>query len=57
MFANANTFRGEIRRLTRADPPPTWIVIAAEPVTDVDTTASDVLEDLDDALNAQRISL
>jgi MFS superfamily sulfate permease-like transporter len=56
-FANAKTFRDEVRRLARADPPPTWIVIAAEPVTDVDTTASDVLEELDEALNAQGISL
>jgi len=56
-FANAKTFRDEVRRLARADPPPTWIVIAAEPVTDVDTTASDVLEDLDEALNAEGISL
>ena len=32
-------------------------MIAAEPVTDVDTTASDVLEDLDEALNARGISL
>ena len=56
-FANATTFRDEVRRLARADPPPLWIVIAAEPVTDVDTTASDVLEDLDEALNAQGISL
>ena len=56
-FANAKTFRDEVRRLARADPPPIWIVIAAEPVTDVDTTASDVLEDLDEALNAQGISL
>ena len=51
-FANAKTFRDEVRRLARADPQPTWILIAAEPVTDVDTTASDVLEDLDEALNA-----
>jgi MFS superfamily sulfate permease-like transporter len=56
-FANATTFRDEIRRLARADPPPTWILIAAEPVTDVDTTAADVLEDLDEALNARGISL
>ena len=56
-FANAKTFRDEVRRLARADPAPIWIVIAAEPVTDVDTTASDVLTDLDEALNAQRISL
>jgi high affinity sulfate transporter 1 len=56
-FANAKTFRNEIRRLAKTDPPPAWIVIAAEPVTDVDTTASDVLEDLDEALNADGISL
>ena len=56
-FANATTFRDEVRRLARADPPPIWIVIAAEPVTDVDTTASDVLEELDETLNAQGISL
>jgi len=56
-FANATTFRDEIRRMARADPPPKWIVIAAEPMTDVDTTASDVLEELDEALNADGISL
>jgi high affinity sulfate transporter 1 len=56
-FANAKTFREEVRRLARADPPPTWILIAAEPMTDVDTTASDVLEELDEALNDQGISL
>ena len=56
-FANAKTFREEVRRMARADPPPTWILIAAEPMTDVDTTASDVLEDLDEALNDQGISL
>jgi high affinity sulfate transporter 1 len=56
-FANAKTFRDEIRRLANSEPKPIWILIAAEPVTDVDTTASDVLEDLDEALNAQGISL
>ena len=56
-FANAKTFRDEVRRLANAEPKPTWIIIAAEPVTDVDTTASDVLEDLDEALNAQGTSL
>ena len=56
-FANATTFRDEARRLANAEPKPTWIIIAAEPVTDVDTTASDMLEDLDEALNAQGISL
>jgi high affinity sulfate transporter 1 len=56
-FANAKTFRDEVLRMARADPPPSWILIAAEPMTDVDTTASDVLEDLDETLNARRISL
>jgi high affinity sulfate transporter 1 len=56
-FANAKTFRDEVRRLARTDPPPIWIVIAAEPMTDVDTTASDVLEELDSSLNAQGIAL
>jgi high affinity sulfate transporter 1 len=57
IFANAKTFRDEVRRLAAAEPAPRWIVIAAEPVTDVDTTASDVLEDLDEELNARGISL
>ena len=56
-FANAKTFRNEVRRLANTEPKPKWIVIAAEPVTDVDTTASDVLEELDEMLNAQGISL
>jgi len=56
-FANAKTFRNEVQRLAKADPKPRWIVIAAEPVTDVDTTASDALEDLDEALNAHGVSL
>lgn len=56
-FANAKAFRDEVRRLANTEPKPKWIVIAAEPVTDVDTTASDVLEELDEMLNAQDISL
>ena len=31
--------------------------MAAEPITDVDTTAADMLEDLDEALNERGISL
>jgi high affinity sulfate transporter 1 len=56
-FANARTFRDQIRRLARSEPTPVWIVVAAEPITDVDTTAADMLEDLDEALNAQGTSL
>jgi high affinity sulfate transporter 1 len=56
-FANAHTFRDQVRRLARSEPTPRWIVVAAEPITDVDTTAADILEDLDEALNARGISL
>jgi MFS superfamily sulfate permease-like transporter len=56
-FANARTFRERIRILAGSDPPPAWIIIAAEPITDVDTTAADMLEDLDEWLNARGISL
>jgi len=56
-FANAKTFRDEVKRLANTQPKPTWILIAAEPVTDVDTTASDALEELDETLNAQGTSL
>ncbi|BCW65996.1 transporter [Arthrobacter sp. NicSoilB4] len=56
-FANVRPFRENIRRLARTEPKPRWIVIAAEPITDVDTTASDVLLELDEELNAQGTSL
>jgi high affinity sulfate transporter 1 len=56
-FANTRTFRDQIRRLAAAEPRPEWIVIAAEPLTDVDTTAADMLEDLDEELNAAGTSL
>ena len=57
IFANARTFREQIRRLAGADPRPLWIIIAAEPITDVDTTAADMLVDLDAELNAAGTSL
>jgi high affinity sulfate transporter 1 len=56
-FANARTFREQIRRLAAAEPRPQWILIAAEPITDVDTTAADMLADLDEELNAIGTSL
>jgi high affinity sulfate transporter 1 len=56
-FANARAFREQIRDLASAEPRPRWIVVASEPITDVDTTAADMLEDLDEALNGQGISL
>jgi MFS superfamily sulfate permease-like transporter len=39
-FANAKTFRDDVLHMARATPPPTWIVVAAEPITDLDMTAA-----------------
>ena len=57
IFANATTFRDQIRKLATAEPRPRWILLAAEPLTDVDTTAADMLEDLDQDLNDHGTSL
>ena len=57
-FANANLFRDMVRqRLAEATPTPRWVLLAAEPITDVDTTAAEVLADLDEELNADDVHL
>ena len=56
-FANSRTFREQIRRLAGSEPRPRWIIVASEPITDVDTTAADMLRDLDEVLNAEGIHL
>ncbi len=56
IFANARTFREQVTELAEGSDV-RWIVIAAEPITDVDTTAADMLEELDEWLNARGISL
>lgn len=55
-FANANIFRKLIRGHV-AEAKPVWVVLAAEPITDVDSTAADMLVDLDEELNAAGIHL
>jgi high affinity sulfate transporter 1 len=58
MFANASVFRDLVRDLlAKSEEKPRWVVIAAEPITDLDTTAADTLQDLDLELNAQGIHL
>ena len=57
IFANARTFRDEVRALAKESPSPAWIVVAAEPVTDVDTTACDMLQDLVTDLDRQGVTL
>ena len=54
LFANARTFRDQVRRLAAMEPGPVWIIVAAEPITDIDTTAADMLDDLDDDLVTSR---
>jgi high affinity sulfate transporter 1 len=51
LFVNARSFREEVRRLVAVEPRPRWVVLAAEPITDVDTTAADMLADLDRELS------
>lgn len=57
-FANAETFRDQVLRAVADAPTPTkWVVIAAEPITDVDITGADVLADLDEALHQAGMDL
>lgn len=53
IFANARTFRDWVRQTSAGLPAGAWIIIAAEPITDVDTTACDMLADLDEILAAR----
>jgi MFS superfamily sulfate permease-like transporter len=57
-FANAELFADFVTRSVTSGPEPVrWVVIAAEPITDVDTSAAEVLERLDDELDARGVHL
>jgi high affinity sulfate transporter 1 len=57
-FANAEVFADHLREAVASSPTPArWVVVAAEPVTDLDTTAADVLQQLDSELAAERVDL
>ena len=57
-FANAEMFRERVLRAVSTAPTPTrWLVAAAEPVTDVDSTAADVLAELYEELQQEGIQL
>ena len=46
-FANADLFREHSLDVVDHAPPPTrWLAVASEPMTDIDTTAADALEEL-----------
>jgi high affinity sulfate transporter 1 len=57
IFANSGTFKDSIYTLLKEKPKPKWIIIAAEPITDIDTTAADMLLDLDEKCNADDVHL
>jgi MFS superfamily sulfate permease-like transporter len=57
-FANAEVFADRLRQAIASSPTPVrWAVVAAEPVTDLDTTAADVLRELDGELAAEGVDL
>ena len=57
-FANAETFHEHVLQAVAEAPTPThWVVVAAEPVTDVDITAADALADLDETLHRAGMEL
>lgn len=57
LFANARTFRDQVRRLAAIEPRPRCVIVAAEPMTDVDTTGAEMLEDLAEDLARAGTSL
>ena len=55
-FANAARFRERVfRHVRRAGPECKWVVVAAEPITDVDATAVRALSDLLDELDGRGV--
>jgi high affinity sulfate transporter 1 len=57
-FANAELFADRVRQAIASSPTTArWVVVTAEPVTDLDTTAADVLLELDDELAATGVDL
>jgi len=57
-FANAELFKERVLDAARTGSAPVrWLVVAAEPVTSVDVTAADILEELDDSLHGAGIEL
>lgn len=57
-FANANIFADRLRSaVSRAPSSVEWVVVAAEPVTDIDVTAADIVDALYDEFQAAGIRL
>jgi high affinity sulfate transporter 1 len=64
-FANADLFRNRVRSAVveapatarEAMPPILWVVVASEPITDIDSTAADMLRELEIELRARGVEL
>jgi high affinity sulfate transporter 1 len=57
-FANADAFRERIVEIVDDSLTPVrWVVVAAEPITDVDTTAAEMIRELDEELAARGAEL
>jgi high affinity sulfate transporter 1 len=57
-FANAGIFRDHVLKAVAESPTPVkWVVVAAEPVTDIDITAADMLAELDAELHRAGMDL
>ena len=57
-FANAELFRERIIDAVEESPSRVvWVVVAAEPITDVDTTAAEAIQELDTELAARGVEL
>jgi high affinity sulfate transporter 1 len=56
-FANAEHFQRRLAGVIRAAKNVRWVVVAAEPVTDIDTTAAETLRDILDEFEARGIQL
>lgn len=57
-FANAELFKARVLEAAAASPTPVrWLVVTAEPVTSVDVTAADMLDELDGDLKNMGVEL
>ena len=57
-FANAEHFRRRVEDvLAEEGTSARWLVIAAEPITDIDTTAAEILDELLDDLELRQVRL
>lgn len=57
-FANAELFRGRVLDAVAGSPTPVrWLVVGAEPITSVDVTSADALDELDKTLHEAGIEL